>query len=162
MDQLKLAYCAGFFDGEGSISIHFSMRDMKNGKAYPRWQEEVKVTQLDKTPLLVFKELFGGYIYKTLHYTINRIPYHRYDWKLASNQAHEFLEIIAPYLILKKEEAEIAVEFGTTFYIIGKRDTRNGVKSEVLAKRKELHDKIRQVRSRRHDTAYAVRETDIN
>jgi hypothetical protein len=155
MDQMKLAYCAGFFDGEGSISIHYSMRDHKGGKVYARWQEEVKVTQLAREPLDLFTELFGGYVYETEHYTAKGEHHYRFDWKLTSRKAHEFLEVIVPLLILKKQEAEIAIEFGKTFYASCDRGgTRNGLKPEVFEERKKLHDQIREIRQVRKDRAY--------
>lgn len=92
-------YLAGYFDGEGCIHIHVKTFALHCS---------VASTKLDA--LEIFYELFHGNvrILKRKLKKNHRIIYH---WVVTSSQAEMFLERILPYLILKKKEAELALEF---------------------------------------------------
>lgn len=100
MKKTDLAYMAGFFDGEGWITI--SEKDLRCG-----------VAQANEWIINLFKFRFGGRIY-------TRDPKNHkghlgkrfiWDWRIDSRQAALFLEAIKPYLILKLAEAQIAIEY---------------------------------------------------
>jgi len=95
------AYYAGFFDGEGSISI---VRRKPHGHIL-----HVDVGQVDRRPLDALKTRFGG--------TVQRQARHSYGqrdlwyWKVSARSALPFLEAVLPHLIVKREQAELALAF---------------------------------------------------
>ena len=110
LTELDKAYLAGFFDGEGCVSI----TKQKGGKrsVSPSYNMRAIISQAGKgTELLVrLKEMAGvGAMHENKHpiknWTIS------YNWVISSDDALEFLISIHPYLHRKKEEAELAIEF---------------------------------------------------
>jgi hypothetical protein len=91
-------YAAGFFDGEGNISI------ASTGKKAYELNLRVIIGQKDFTPLLKFKEKWGG-----------SVDYGRqskvYFWRGGAKIAEKFLRDVLPFLIVKKAQAEIALDF---------------------------------------------------
>lgn len=118
-------WAAGFIDGEGCIRISHKVR--------------VSVLQVDPRPLIQLQVLFGGSIRINRHSTG---PKRRriYVWEIGSRQARTMLEQILPFLIVKKDQAELALEhdkFGRA-----KRNSLNGAEGErriaIRNKLKEL------------------------
>lgn len=93
----ELAYIAGFFDGEGCIRV--------DSKGYLT----TIVTNTDVRPLQLFLDVFGGTM--CIHSHATTIRKKAYRWSIKSEAVPEFLEMILPYLICKKEEALLALEF---------------------------------------------------
>jgi len=112
-----LAWVAGFFDGEGSVAIGHP-RPIER----PGWFSlQVRVSQIAKEPLTVLSAMFGG----TVGVKDNSGGYGTrqiYQWSLTSTRAGEFLEAILPYLIVKKADALLALEF------LAVREPRRGVR----------------------------------
>ena len=104
----ELAYVAGFIDGEGCVHGHWAMArgsKVKIGTA----RLTVGSTNLDV--LLFCQKLFGGSISK------RDIPRPRatkvsWAWCIGSQATVRCLEMILPYLIVKRPEAEVAIELG--------------------------------------------------
>lgn len=85
-------YWAGFFDGEGSVSIS---RD---------FHLHIRIGQKLSDVLFLAKEIFGGNIYTREH----KIPY----WCLfKASEVQNFLNAIYPFSIIKKRAIEIGLEF---------------------------------------------------
>lgn len=124
--QITDEYAAGFFDGEGCVRI---------SRVGERYKLQVKISQLDRRPLDLLSNKYGGVVYES-----SRCPY----WEIASRQASTFLSAILPYLIVKKKEAEIAVEFQATMFYRG----RKPVEASVLAARTSMHDQMKALKCR--------------
>lgn len=90
---------AGFFDGEGCISIS------KSSHGYSLLCD---VIQCNRWVLELFKMSFGGAIRLRRQYTGN---YPTYAWHICAKNAQVFLETIKPFLVLKRAEAEVAIKF---------------------------------------------------
>jgi hypothetical protein len=92
MRQVDIAYCAGFFDGEGHVEY--------NG----RYSLQVSIAQNERTPLDFVEALFGGYV---------RLHPNKYNgihnWHGNTNVGATFLETVLPFLIVKKADAEWAL-----------------------------------------------------
>jgi hypothetical protein len=73
------------------------------------------------------------------------------DWVATSTVALLFLERIKPYLIVKLEEAECAIEFGHT---MGTEARKLGVPQEILDRRAALCRQIRDIRASKTAVAY--------
>lgn len=97
-----LAWCAGFFDGEGSIS---TAKDRATGKISLR----VHVTQVDPTPLLRLQGRFEGHI--SIHRRANGSHQQTWAWSASNGRAIRFLELVLPFLVVKSKLAELAVSF---------------------------------------------------
>lgn len=98
-------YFAGFFDGEGCITIS------TGGKV------QVSITQKDKTPLEIAKTIYGGTIgLKDRKFT------HIFCWRLSSaKDIYSFLNFIYPHSIVKKKEIEIGIQIAKLIMERGNR-----------------------------------------
>lgn len=100
----KLAWAAGFFDGEGCIYVAKSKNDkLRHGI---RYEIRITVSQVDVIPLKVLISLFGGSLHKR-----SKGTKHIYNWYLNGASALKVLEKLLPYLVLKNKEAKIALRF---------------------------------------------------
>jgi hypothetical protein len=103
--NLSLEYIAGLFDGEGYITVN------KNKKSF------VPVVGIKMNGFNLLKKLnvqFGGYFYQRKNY-INR-PLT--EWTLrGSFQVISFLTKIKPFLIIKKEQAQLCLELCKTYSV---------------------------------------------
>jgi len=102
MTKIDHAYAAGIVDGEGSISIqnYSSITSLR-----------VEVVNTDPRICLWLKERFDGRVYQHPRTNGRRMLY---KWTVASAAAGTFLKAICPYMILKKEQAEIALAYQQT------------------------------------------------
>ena len=104
-DPIKIAYLAGFFDGEGTISIQpHSMN--KNSVIVM-----VAACQVDPRPIMLLKELFGGSV---MHRENGENCKMIWKWSVCHKAAEIFLKQITPFLIVKREKAEIALKIRST------------------------------------------------
>lgn len=107
MDKSTLAYIAGFLDGEGCISLS------SNGT-----NRSVRVTfvQCDIRPLEKIQSLLGGAgqltVFNSRRASKKKWKTHRY--KVSGPGAVYLLEELLPYLIVKKEQAEIVIKYQKT------------------------------------------------
>jgi hypothetical protein len=101
------AYFAGLFDGEGCISIN-KTSGPKN-KPYKRYgfQLRVSVTNTNIDILNALQEKYGGKVY--IRKKKNARDYG--NWITVSNQCLEPLKSWLPYLIIKKNQALVALDF---------------------------------------------------
>ena len=98
----ELAYIAGFFDGEGCVCI-YRVRNRTYALA-------VSVSQVDPRPLIFVSKFFGGKVSaRPPQKGHSKLPY--FQWRLSASNACYFLEQILPFLINKKDQATIAIEF---------------------------------------------------
>jgi hypothetical protein len=129
-DVKTLAYAAGIIDGEGCIYITKSW----HGSRYRHLKigVEVSCTSLNLIEWLSIQ--FGGYL--SFGKRPNRKPYYR--WGLSSACAAEFLQAIYPYLVIKREQAEVVFRFRSTL-------TRGGLKlsDNVVAIREDCYRSLK-------------------
>jgi len=99
----NLAYIAGLFDGEGSMTIYKGPVSPSGTAAVsPTYTLIVGISNNDNCPLLDIQGEFGGSIVK-----YNKC----YQWRVTGNIALAFLREIVPYLRIRKERAELAINF---------------------------------------------------
>jgi len=134
---LNLAYCAGIVDGEGSIFI--LRRKTKKGNDY--FVPLLAVGMTDKSPLDILNTMLVGKIEplarpeKTQKGTTRKPA-----WRFYSRGEGLIITLqrLLPYLILKKSQAELAIEF----YSLPRWSRDKNVtarKSEICNKMKELN-----------------------
>lgn len=89
-----IAWAAGFLDGEGCIRICRRQNGFYN--------LQVSIAQVVKAPLDDLQMIFGGSI---------RQQSGSWRWQIDSRQAAKLLEQVIPFLRVKREQAEIALQF---------------------------------------------------
>lgn len=93
-------YLAGFFDGEGTISIK---------SVQGKWVSlKLQMSNLNWDVVSLFKKVFGGYAFEGRN---NGKAF--YHWGITSHKASSCLSRLEPYLIIKKEQAQLAIQFQT-------------------------------------------------
>ena len=102
--EADLIYMAATMDCEGAIVI--SKRTRCN--SYELW---IGVSNMREALPLWLKSTFGGR-YNKMNASGNRKDY--FIWYLHANKAVEILRAIRPYLKLKQEEVDIAIEYQET------------------------------------------------
>jgi len=106
----KVAWAAGFFDGEGCIVIRKKLKR----KADPEHPHNhflfVHVSNTQRAPLDEFVALWGGgIVINHRRSEANSRPCWR--WQSSTRQAAAALRDMLPYLVVKREEAEVALAF---------------------------------------------------
>lgn len=102
---IEAAYFAGLFDGEGSVGIaKHKSRTSRRGHCH---ELIIQVSSSDKNITVDLKETFGGSVCSFK--APKNLPMWR--WTISTKKALAFLEIISPYLRIKKEQAKIATAF---------------------------------------------------
>lgn len=104
-DKTGIAYLAGFFDGEGNIIIARDKTKLGN----VNYRLRISASQVEREPLDKFKAAFGGLVMET----VKPNPKHRniFSWQQHSQLARTALEQLHPYLIIKADQAEFAINF---------------------------------------------------
>lgn len=100
----EVAYTAGFFDGEGCVNI---ARYLKRGRPYHTLA--IIFTNTDFQVLEWLQHRWGGNIYKPTQLDARRRPYGHL--RFSAGPARPLLQAMLPYLIIKKSQVEIALEF---------------------------------------------------
>lgn len=99
----RVAYIAGFFDGEGCIRIK---KANQGGNSY---YIIAHITNTYRKTLEDVKELFGGQI-RIQERGKNKTVY---NWCITSDEAQDFLTILTPFLKEKRKQAIEAIRFHT-------------------------------------------------
>ena len=139
----RLAWAAGFIDGDGFITIQ-NRTSKVNGKTYCGHYLRVGACQAHQNVLLELQSLFGGSI-REKNSGPNRERYNRkqqWIWTLSTNQAAECLKQLIPYMIHKKEVALLGLEFQQTM-----QKDKGKISDEVLNDRKMLQQQIAHLNS---------------
>ncbi|MCD6148481.1 LAGLIDADG family homing endonuclease [bacterium] len=97
----KLAYVAGFIDGEGSITISVDSK----GCVTPR----ITITNIDIGALDFCREVIGGRICSCTPRGNRRQQYQLHIYRLGDLQ--RALRMLLPYLIVKHEQGELLLKF---------------------------------------------------
>ena len=112
-----IAYAAGFFDGEGNITI-------ATNRAHPRahnlvYNMRIGASQNDPAPLFWLRDRWGGSVNIIKRREITgHLPGH--IWGCFSRQAAAFLKDVLPYLKVKRDRANLAIAFQETVFQCGR------------------------------------------
>ena len=105
--ELKLAWAAGFLDGDGSFNI--SMNGSRNRPGVSL-MPCVSATSERPEPLEELVAILGGYL-NTVHHNGGWMPGKKYcHWRLRAGDAADVCRLLVPYLVLKQEQAELLIE----------------------------------------------------
>jgi hypothetical protein len=132
---VDLAYAAGIVDGEGSIGWY----KPKTSKATYRVRFSVAMTDIEGPAHMA--ALFGGRIYEQGRKTgVGKIIY---VWQLTCKDAANALEILKPYLKIKANKAELAINLARRMQTPG-CNTRIPLTEAEIAARKFLASALRE------------------
>jgi hypothetical protein len=155
--RISRRYLAGLIDGEGYISIR---PDNKNGRSH--FKPVIKMAFAEKSAYLLFeiKERLGGHIHKR----VSKKEKHNdsYCWEVQTFSAvKKVLDYVYPYLILKKEQARLALVLIETKSVGKELKSRrfNILDPQVLDKRQRLYNLVKGMNFRGRLPAETKRET---
>ena len=131
----RIAWCAGFFDGEGYVTIQKRKAKAPNGKTYTGHYLRIGINHVAPEPLYEIQKYLGGKVVLFTGVTGNRHP--RHQWCLNCAEAAEGLKILLPYLINKGEVARIGLEFQDTM-----RAYKKETPIETVIYRQLLREKV--------------------
>ena len=100
---MQMAWFAGFFDGEGCVRID----KVRGGLAYGL---SVSISNTYHPSLIVYEQTFGGHISNSKTRP-GRQHKRLWEWNANGVTAYNFLVAIEPYMLVKKEQANIAIEY---------------------------------------------------
>jgi len=148
----EIAYLAGIVDGEGSIYIGAFSSNPKTGA--PHYQTNIEVTNTDIGLIDWLVNVFGG---RRASYTAKQTPKNSrravYRWMASGDRCTHLCEIMMPYLVIKKRQAEIMLQMRATFKHTGAQKGRQGtpaVSQEILEIRKRLEAEMRALHVRNY------------
>ena len=105
------SYVAGLVDADGSIIIS-KIRVTKRAFDNPSYRLTVQVTNTYRPVLEMLVRRYGGHICdKQLSVGSFFTRKLHYNWSIGSNLAYKFLKVIQPHLIIKKEQANLGIDF---------------------------------------------------
>jgi hypothetical protein len=137
MTNIFKAWCAGFFDGEGCVMI---TRRKRSNNFIEHFVAAV-IGQKDIRPLQEIQKKFGGVLTK-------RTTSNCFQWRAHGGTAERFYKTIRPFLVLKGEETDYALEIRKT---AGKPGFR--LREGVWQKREDIWIKFRTIRDSKCTTS---------
>lgn len=142
ISETERSYLAGIIDGEGSIMVIHHNSNKEFGHKWEYWVLRVLIANTDKRLLDWLLERFGG----GYSIGISKKNTHKdtYQWRVDSKRALPVLMAALPYLILKKEQANLALDMISTHKLVG----RKGHTQETFEKRKALAERIKSLNKR--------------
>lgn len=102
MTEIDRAYLAGLFDGEGCIHI------WKSATMKHKYQLVVTLANDHRKVIYDAHDQFGGMVQTSVS-----VNHNNYCLRLGSLKASGFLAYVLPYLRIKKEQADLAIQFQT-------------------------------------------------
>jgi hypothetical protein len=110
--NLSLEYIAGLFDGEGSISIYAAGAGVRH-RPSPYYCLQITITNSHEGVLRAVRESLGcGVIVAVKGGKASRRLC--FGWVVSSKAAGRVLALLLPYLVIKRQRAELAIRFQGT------------------------------------------------
>lgn len=142
------AYLAGLIDGEGSFVIQKTsvekIAKSSNSKT-PKYLAYFCIGMVEKAPLDLIRDTIGtGKVYE------ERVLNRRSIWRIrfaGRITLIPFVKSLLPYLIVKKRQAELLLDFCENWVTPGKKERgyRDRVSDEELQRREEAYLKMRKL-----------------
>lgn len=128
----NLSYAAGFIDGEGTITFSKQKLDGVYNLA-------VSACNVHRAPIDFLEKIFGGKVYECKPRP-NKEKRTYFVWKVTCRQAEKALIELLPYLIVKREQAQLALNYYANF----KSGCRWGLTEEEKRRREKIVKEVRQ------------------
>jgi len=131
MEDSDIVYLAGIVDGEGCINIVKYHKDNRY-----RYRLQLRVINTCKELVDWVEERFGGYITSRQRPNLKVV----YEWYIADKAAELLLYDMLDYLIVKRQQAYIALDFRATYGRVCYK--QGGLSQEVIDMRDAQKDAI--------------------
>lgn len=141
----KIAYFAGIMDGEGTIGIYKRKPNHKSGHKNFIYRIEIRVTNTDVRLIEWLKTNFGGGIYPCTRQRANHKK--AWEWRCGIGIGIKLLKETMPYLLLKKEQAHLAIKFQEKCTLVHFR-RELGIPLDNLKKREEIYLRMKELNKR--------------
>lgn len=120
-DPIKLAYLAGIIDGEGSLCIYRVNPAKYNRYQTPNFRCALHISNTNIKLMEWLDENFSNFNSK--HKQCKRSIFRKnsvhdrwiYDWCVQAHRLVDLCQQVLPYLVLKKRQAELILEFRSTY-----------------------------------------------
>lgn len=108
INTLQIAWAAGFTDGEGYIGL---TRCFDKIRGYYGYRVQFEVAQVHAAPIDLMQSMFPG-VGKVRHYNNSHRGY--WTWRVFGQDAIEVIKVLHPYLVVKREQARLVMEYEFT------------------------------------------------
>lgn len=135
-NEVDLARLAAYIDGEGNIFIKPYGKARKSGGYYL----QLNIVNTDPRLMIWLKKTFGANW--RLRKQKKAKPHHKdsYLWIAIGSKAAELLRACYPYLVIKKEQADVALAFQATLKGTGVKKISNEIKELRKLMAQEISD----------------------
>lgn len=140
LKKTELAYAAGLFDGEGTVSI-CPNRSFKNGS----YSLSLRLGMVDKCPVIWLLRSFGGSYFKRVYACHRYRPL--YIWAVHSDKLTRFIKLVSPYMKLKKNQCYLALKMQKTFNSKEHKSKKLTQKTRDI--RFKIYEKVKSMHSRK-------------
>lgn len=145
LEPTDIAWAAGIIDGEGCITI-YGRPGRVSKKGVRATALILNVTNTDPRMLVKLRFMFGGNLQKCGG---KRRPNQRpcFAWMITGKPCAKVLRMVQPYLVVKREQADIGIAYGETIGFGGplaenvgdqRRDLQGKIKSLKLVSWNEV------------------------
>ena len=142
-EPLKLAYLAGIVDGEGSLCIYRVNPAKYNRYQTPNFRSVLNISNTRVELMHWLDENFSNF--NSGHKKHRRSIFKKnstherwiYEWVVQGHRLLDICQQLLPYLVLKKRQAELIIEFRSTYTQKGfGKDTP--LNPEIMAHREDI------------------------
>lgn len=137
---MDIQYVAGLFDGEGTVRIFKKVRENHIG-----YYVSASLAMCHRPVIEELQKKFGGTVHNNRADLTGPNRRCQFGWHTANKKAEAFLRQVTPFLIVKREEAEIALVLRDHMQqnpYIWRRGFRNN-RDEILAYREHLYQRCK-------------------
>jgi hypothetical protein len=135
LTPIQLAWLAGITDGEGCIHIHKTKANPKKGEITTKYCLRLRIAMTSRETIKHIQTIvgFGNFYTRKPQKKTYRT---QYAWEASSLQASAFLMMILPYMVTKKEEAQLGIEYMEIPRVFC---MKQGISPKILQKRQRIY-----------------------
>jgi hypothetical protein len=141
LNDPNLAYMAGFFDGEGCISVSLAKGD--------RWSKYgfmsfiCTVSNVDKAPLELFEKYFGGRLAPNFVSRRLKNCSDVWSWTVTNKGVSKFLKTMHFFCKVKKKNISLAIEYYNLVKTIKWKRNLDHIDPKVFERCKEIYKELK-------------------
>lgn len=148
--ETTYAYLAGAIDADGFITIARQVRNTGDRYEHRPTYYNAKLGFTETSPIIphLLKETFGGSCYEYQP----KNPEHKrwYNWQIQNLKAGAAVRLLLPHLRLKRQQAELVIEFIDLAASQRKRYMKGGMTPEQLEQRRVLWEAVTRLNAPRN------------
>lgn len=146
-DPIKLAYLAGIVDGEGCLCIYRVNPAKYNRYQNPCFRSVLNISNTRKELFDWIEEYFGNLNHSKKHRRsiFKKNSTHErwiYEWVIQGHRLVDICTQLLPYLVLKKRQAELIIEFRKTFELQKGFGAHTPLAPDIIALREDIRIEI--------------------